>query len=128
MKKKENDDRLPGIGNFGTNSESNSRAGSARPESGRRNNHRNGSRGGDMDAQDKESTIYLRGNEHKDDKQSGYGMDVPSLNIPKNAPSKPPIPAKNSARRDKKRSKNENEGIIKTDLVSDIVCFPDMLV
>ena len=136
VKRKDVDDRLPGIGgnnsngNNGILSENNSRSNSARPESGstRRRNNNKSSRGGgggaDLDSQEKESYIAMRQNEFKDDNkqygngnENGNGSDVPALSIPRHAPSKPPI-AKNSARREKKKSKNETEGYIKTDLVS----------
>jgi kinesin family protein 3/17 len=118
VKKRENDDRLPGIGgNMSTNSENNSRANSARPESGsghRRNNNKNRV---DMDSQEKGSPNPMYCNDSKDDKMFDNGNNVPTLSIPRHAPSKPPIASKNSARRgEKKKSKNEKDGYLKTDL------------
>lgn len=116
VKKKDTGERLPGIGSTtsngdytGVESRSNS---AARPESGSGHSRR---RKPDFDAQDKESTIVL-GRDRKDEicDYNNNNSEALTLSIPKNAPSKPPI-GKNSARREKKKSRNESE-IVKTDL------------
>lgn len=130
VKKTNTDERLPGINlggnnNNGGDNSTGSRSNSARPESGsgrRRNNNKN-SRGGqgeiiDMYAQEKESTISLRQQvdqkEIKYEDNSNVNENVPTLLIPRHAPSKPPI-AKNSARRqEKKKNKPDHQ----KDLVS----------
>mmetsp|Transcript_13077 Transcript_13077/g.21405 ORF Transcript_13077/g.21405 Transcript_13077/m.21405 type:complete len:993 (-) Transcript_13077:448-3426(-) len=119
VKKKDSDDRLPGIGGGNVlSSENNSRANSARnsrPESG--SGHRRNKNRQDLDAQEKGSPNPMYYNDQKDDKSYDNGSNVPTLTIPRHAPSKPPIGAKNSARRnEKKKSKNENEGYMHTDL------------
>jgi len=117
VKKKEGDEKLPGIAShnhasdYASNqiqSSNNSRQNSAGPDSGQRR------RKGSMDGQEKESFLPIAGygSERRDDKQydnsSHSSSQIPALNLPNHAPSKPPIAAKNSGRRDKKKSKNEN--------------------
>ena len=128
VKKKDNDERLPGIGGGNNSNNDNGGGGntSSRANSARRNNNKN-SRGGDgggymLDAyaQDKESQRMRPPKDNKEEKHdgSGYGgnENVPALNIPRHAPSKPPI-AKNSARRQEKKKNKQEEGSIKSDLV-----------